>query len=47
MILRDSRGEIMGLYSHYDGAHNHPVNRAPHLIAIPVGFSLHLRGSDI
>ena len=28
----------MGLYSHYDGAHNHPVNRALHLIAIPVGF---------
>ena len=29
----------MGLYSHYDGAHNHPVNRALHLIAIPIGFS--------
>ena len=30
----------MGLYSHYDGAHNHPVNRALHImIAIPVGFS--------
>src|SRR5215470_4800259 len=29
----------MGLYSHYDGAHNHPINRALHLIAIPVGFS--------
>jgi hypothetical protein len=29
----------MGLYSHYDGAHTHPVNRALHLIAIPVGFS--------
>jgi len=28
----------MGLYSHY-GAHNHPVNRVLHLIAIPVGFS--------
>jgi hypothetical protein len=27
----------MGLYSHYDGAHNHPVNRALHMIAIPVG----------
>jgi len=25
----------MGLYSHYDGAHNHPVNRALHMIAIP------------
>ena len=25
----------MGLYSHYDGLHNHPVNRALHLI----GFS--------
>jgi len=29
----------MGMYSHYDGAHNHPVNRALHMIAIPVGFS--------
>jgi len=29
----------MGLYSHYDGAHSHPVNRALHMIAIPVGFS--------
>ena len=29
----------MGLYSHYDVAHNHPVNRALHMIAIPVGFS--------
>ena len=29
----------MGLYSHYDGAHNHPVNRALHMIAIPLGFS--------
>ena len=29
----------MGLYSHYDGAHNHPLNRALHMIAIPVGFS--------
>ena len=29
----------MGLYSHYDGAHKHPVNRALHMIAIPVGFS--------
>ena len=29
----------MGLYSHYDGAHNHPVNRALHMIAIPVGCS--------
>jgi len=29
----------MGLYSHYDGAHNHPVNRALHMVAIPVGFS--------
>lgn len=32
-------GWNMGLYSHYDGAHNHPVNRALHMIAIPVGFS--------
>ena len=29
----------MGLVHHYDGAHTHPVNRALHLIAIPVGFS--------
>jgi hypothetical protein len=29
----------MSLYSHYDGAHKHPVNRALHMIAIPVGFS--------
>jgi hypothetical protein len=29
----------MGLYSHYDKAHNHPVNRALHMLAIPVGFS--------
>ncbi len=29
----------MGPYSHYDGAHSHPVNRALHMIAIPVGFS--------
>ena len=29
----------MGLYSHYDSAHNHPVNCALHMIAIPVGFS--------
>jgi len=36
-------GGNMGLYSHmyshYDGAHHHPVNRALHMIAIPVGFS--------
>ncbi len=29
----------MGLYSHYDGAHHHPINRALHMVAIPVGFS--------
>ncbi len=29
----------MGLYSHYDGAHNHPINRALHMVAIPLGFS--------
>jgi hypothetical protein len=29
----------MGLYSIYDGKHNHPVNRLLHMIAIPVGFS--------
>jgi hypothetical protein len=29
----------MGLYSHYDNSHNHPVNRALHMIAIPLGIS--------
>jgi hypothetical protein len=29
----------MGFYSYYDAAHKHPVNRALHLIAIPLGFS--------
>jgi hypothetical protein len=29
----------MGLYSEHDGAHNHPVNRALHMIAILRGFS--------
>jgi len=29
----------VGLYSHYDGARTHPVNRALHMIAIPVGLS--------
>jgi hypothetical protein len=29
----------MGLYSHYESSHTHPVNRALHMIAIPVGFS--------
>ena len=29
----------MGLYRHYDNAHNHPLNRALHMLAIPVGFS--------
>jgi len=29
----------MGLYTHYDHSHNHPVNRLLHMIAIPVGFS--------
>jgi len=29
----------MGLYSHYDHTHTHPVNRALHMIAIPLGFS--------
>ena len=24
----------MGLYSHYDSAHNHPVNRALHMILV-------------
>jgi len=33
------RGTVVGLYSHYDGAHTHPVNRALHMVAIPVGFS--------
>jgi uncharacterized membrane protein YGL010W len=29
----------MKLLSHYDDAHKHPVNRALHAIAIPLGFS--------
>lgn len=29
----------MGLYTHYDHAHNHPVNRLLHMLAIPTGFS--------
>jgi uncharacterized membrane protein YGL010W len=29
----------MALYSHYDSSHTHPVNRALHMIAIPLGFS--------
>jgi uncharacterized membrane protein YGL010W len=29
----------MGLHSQYDAAHNHPVNRALPMIAIPIGFS--------
>lgn len=29
----------MGLYAHYDHEHRHPLNRALHMIAIPVGFS--------
>jgi len=29
----------VSLYSHYDGAHTHPVNRLLHGIAIPLGFS--------
>ena len=29
----------MGLYSHYDSAHTHPINRFLHALAIPVGFS--------
>ena len=29
----------MSLFNHYDSAHTHPLNRALHMIAIPVGFS--------
>ena len=29
----------MSLYSHYDHSHTHPVSRALHAIAIPLGFS--------
>lgn len=29
----------MKLLSHYDHQHTHPVNRALHMIAIPLGFS--------
>ena len=37
-MLRRKPG-TMGLYSHYDSSHRHPVNRALHLVAIPLGFS--------
>jgi hypothetical protein len=30
-----------GTLLHYDGAHNHPVNRALHWIAIPLIFFRH------
>jgi uncharacterized membrane protein YGL010W len=29
----------MKLLSHYDDHHRHPINRALHMIAIPLGFS--------
>ncbi|MGI9103583.1 MAG: Mpo1-like protein [Terriglobales bacterium] len=29
----------MKLLSHYDDHHTHPINRALHMIAIPLGFS--------
>lgn len=29
----------MTLYSHYRESHQHPVNRALHALAIPLGFS--------
>jgi len=29
----------VSLYAKYDSAHTHPVNRALHMLAIPVGFS--------
>jgi hypothetical protein len=29
----------MSLYSRYDSAHTHPLNRALHMLAIPLGFS--------
>ena len=29
----------MSLYSQYDDEHKHPVNRALHMLAIPLGFS--------
>ena len=30
---------VFVVHSHYDHAHNHPLNRALHMLAIPVGFS--------
>jgi len=33
------RRQDVSLYSHYDSAHTHPVNRLLHAIAIPLGFS--------
>jgi hypothetical protein len=29
----------MSMFSYYDTAHTHPVNRALHMVAIPLGFS--------
>jgi hypothetical protein len=29
----------MSLYDHYDHSHTHPVNRALHALAIPLGLS--------
>jgi hypothetical protein len=29
----------MGWYNRYDDEHKHPLNRALHMLAIPVGFS--------
>jgi len=29
----------MSLYAKYDSQHRHPVNRALHMLAIPLGFS--------
>jgi hypothetical protein len=29
----------MGLYNYYKDSHTHPVNRALHMMAIPLGFS--------
>ena len=38
-IIQPRKGPGSWASTLYDGAHNHPVNRALHLIAIPVGFS--------
>ncbi len=38
-MIRSATEYRMGMYSYYDSSHTHPVNRALHMVAIPLGFS--------